>query len=84
MVIASADLEQMVDNKLDDMGLADPDMGHRETVRAATKQYYLGLVKEHLANTTDAASPQLLDDLEGFVMGFVDGYRDGFRAGLES
>jgi|GEM_PF-4116657 len=84
MVITSVDIEQEVDRRLDDMGLADPEVEYREVVRAAAKRYYMGLIREHLDNTTEAASDRLLDDLEGFVMGFVDGYRDGFTVGMES
>jgi len=84
MVITSVDIEQQVDRRLDDMGLADPEMEHREIVRAAAKQHYMDLIREHVENTVDVDYDQLLRDLEGFVMGFVDGYRNGFKVGLGS
>ena len=84
MVITSVDIGQQVDTRLDDMGLADPEVEYREIVRAAAKRYYMDLIAEHLENTTDVASDRLLDELEGCVIGFVDGYREGFKVGLES
>ena len=84
MVIASVDIEQQVDRRLDDMGLADPDMAYREIVKAAAKRYYMDLIREHVENTVDVDYDRLLDDREGSVIGFVDGYRDGFKVGLES
>lgn len=80
-----AKCEALVEKKLDDIGLGDPDMEDRVMVRAATKEYYMKLIQEHLENTTDVVLDQLLNDLEGFVLGFFDGYRVGLKASeLES
>ena len=73
-----------VDRRLDDMGLADPEMAYREIVRPAAKRYYMDLIREHVENTVDVDYDRLLDDLEGSVIGFVHGYQDGFKVGLES
>ena len=86
MIITRSDLENkakceaLVEKKLDDIGLGDPDIEDRAMVRAATKEYYMKLIQEHLQNTTDVVLDQLLDDLEGSVIGFFDGYRDGLEA----
>ena len=85
MVITRSDLENkvkceaLIEKKLDDIGLGSPDLENRTMVRAATKEYYTGLIQEHLDNTTDVVCDDLLDDLEGTVIGFFDGYRDGLK-----
>lgn len=84
MVITSVDIEQQVDQRLDDMGLADPGMEYREIVRPAAQRHYMDLIREHVENTVDVDYDRLLDDLEGSVIGFVHGYQDGFKVGLES
>lgn len=73
-----AKCEALVEKKLDD--IVDPEIGHHAMVRAATKEYYMGLIQEHLDNTTDVVCDELLDDLEGIIIGFLDGYRDGLKA----
>ena len=85
MVITRSDLENkakreaLVEKKLDDIGLGSPDMENRAMVRAATKEYYTGLIQEHLDNTTDVVCDDLLDDLEATVIGYFDGYQVGLK-----
>ena len=78
MVITRSDLKNsakrdvLVEKRLDDMGIAE--MPHGQELRAAAKQYYIELLKEHLDSNNDIVFNEYFDASEGMVWGFVAGY----------
>ena len=80
MVVAikrdTATLEELVDARLEDMGIAEMDAGLE--IRDAAKAYYLELLKGHLENTYDVDVEGFIEDYEGEVWGFVEGYSKAY------
>jgi hypothetical protein len=67
-----AKCEALVDQRLNDMGFDERE--HGPELRIAAKEYYMGLLQDHLDNSDDVIFNGYLDDSEGFVLGFVAGY----------
>ena len=66
-------MEELVENRLDDMGL-NGERPHSPELRAAARGYCLGLVSEDIKNTTHVSLSEALDSAEGMTLGFVAGY----------
>jgi len=62
-----------VERRLDDIGL-NGERPHSPELREAAEAYYLGLVREHLANTEASVLDDVVDDYGSDVLGFVAGY----------
>jgi hypothetical protein len=76
VVIAQAKvkLEELIDKRLDD------DTEDTGEVRAAAKQYYLGLVQEDMELNEGMALNESLDGNEFAVIGFLRGYETCLRS----
>jgi hypothetical protein len=66
-------MEELVEKRLDDMGL-DGDRPHSPELRAAARAYCLGLIREDIENSTQVTLSEALDSAEGMTLGFVAGY----------
>lgn len=66
-------MEELLENRLDDMGL-NGERPHSPELRAAARAYCLSLVREDIENTTQVSLSEALDSAEGMTLGFVAGY----------
>jgi len=72
-----AQLEALVEARLIDMGIEEREYGPE--LREPTKQYYLGLIEEDMANSEDLILRDCLDSTEGMTLGFIAGYEACLR-----
>ena len=74
---ATPKCEALVEARLNDMGFDERE--HGQELRAAAKQYYMGLIEEDLANGNDVLLNESFDSAEGLTLGFVAGYEACLR-----
>lgn len=69
-------LEQLVEMKLAHMGIYEDD-SIRADIRAriAIREYFMGIIREHLDNSADNILTKYFDDSELAIWGFVAGYQ---------
>jgi len=72
-----ADLEALIEARLIDMGIEEYE--HGPELREPAKQYFLGLIKEDIANNEDVILKDSLDSAEGMTLGFIAGYEACLR-----
>jgi len=78
-----AKCEALVEVRLNDMGFDERE--HGPELRAAAKEYYIGLIVEDLENNKDVLFNESFDSAEGMTLGFVAGYEACLRNhGLKS
>lgn len=69
-------LEQLVEMKLAHMGIYEDD-SIRTDIRAriAIREYFMGIIRENLANSEDNILTEYFDDSELALWGFIAGYK---------
>jgi len=72
-------VEELVEKRLDDMGL-NGERPHSPELRAAARAYCLGLISEDIENSTQALLSESLDSAEGMTLEFVEGYEACLKA----
>lgn len=69
-------LEKLVEMKLAHMGVyEDPSIKDDPKFRIAIKEYFVGILQEHLTNSEDNILTGYFDDSELALWGFVAGYK---------
>lgn len=74
-------LEQLVEMKLAHMGIYEDD-SIKDDLRIwiAIREYFMGMLQEHLNNSEDNILTGYFDDSELALWGFIDGYRKALRS----
>ena len=76
-----AKLEALIEARLNDMGVGELETEeHVPGIRAASKEYYLSCIQEHLANTEASVLDDVVHDYEVEVWGFIAGYKVCLRS----
>jgi hypothetical protein len=69
-------IEQLAEMKLDQMGIGeDPATKDCPRFWANVKEYFIGMIQEHLSNSEDNVLTEYFDDSELALWGFIAGWK---------
>lgn len=75
-------LEQLVEMKLAHMGIfEDESIKDDLRFRIAIREYFTGILQEHLNNSEDSILTKYFDDSELALWGFIAGYKACLKCG---